>query len=110
MNKIYRYLRIVIAVIAAALTILAFAGLFYPIKIFDIQLTALLQRFLIDFSLSAGILLAGLLLQFRQGKRREGFRGFGGQLFFAVFFAGCQCRPLFVMPTCGFFQCGACFD
>lgn len=62
MNKTYRYLRAGIALIIAAATILAFTGIFYPIKIFDVQLTALLQRVLVDFSLAAGILLAGLLL------------------------------------------------
>lgn len=60
MNKKYRYIRGTIAVIAGILSVLAFTGLFYPIKIFDIQFTALLQRVLIDFSLFAGILLGGL--------------------------------------------------
>lgn len=62
MNKVYRYLRGGIAVAAGVMMILALAGVFYPVKIFDIQLTALLQRVLVDFSLAAGILLAGLLL------------------------------------------------
>lgn len=64
MNKrqILRYLRAGAAVIVGVLSILAFAGLFYPIKIFDIQFTALLQRILVDFSLAAAILLVSLLL------------------------------------------------
>lgn len=62
MNKKYRYLRGVIAVIVGVLSVLAFAGMFYPVQIFDVQLTALLQRALVDFSLFTGILLAGLLI------------------------------------------------
>lgn len=62
MNKKYRYLRGVVAVIVGVLSVLAFAGLFYPVPVFDVQLTALLQRALVDFSLFAAILLAGLLL------------------------------------------------
>ena len=64
MNKrqILRYLRAGAAIIVGVLSILAFAGLFYPIKIFDIQFTALLQRILVDFSLAAAILLVSLLL------------------------------------------------
>lgn len=61
MNKSY-VLRIGIASIVAVLSILAFLGIFYPIKIFDIQLIALLQRVLIDFSLFAFIFLLGLFL------------------------------------------------
>lgn len=62
MNKMYRYLRGGIAAAAGMMMILALAGVFYPVKVFDVQLTALLQRVLVDFSLAAGILLAGLLL------------------------------------------------
>ena len=62
MNKKYRYLRGGVAVIIGVLSVLAFAGIFYPVKIFDIQLAALLQRVLVDFSLFSGILLAGLLV------------------------------------------------
>lgn len=60
--KKLRYVRIVVAAVIGILSVLAFAGLFYPIKIFDIQLTALCQRVLVDFSLFSGILLAGLLV------------------------------------------------
>ena len=62
MNKILRYLRAGAAVIVGVLSILAFAGIFYPVKIFDIQFSALLQRFFIDFSVAATVLLALLLL------------------------------------------------
>ena len=61
MNKSY-VLRIGIASIVAVLSILAFGGIFYQIKVFDIQLVALLQRVLIDFSLFAFIFLLGLFL------------------------------------------------
>ena len=60
MNK-YRYLRAGAAVIIGILSVSAFAGLFYPLKIFDFQLTALLQRVLVDFSLFAVILAAALV-------------------------------------------------
>ncbi len=62
MNKKYFYIRSAIAVIVGILSVLAFAGLFYPLPFLDVQLTALLQRVLIDFSLFAGILLAGLFI------------------------------------------------
>ena len=61
MNKSY-VLRIGIASIVAVLSILACLGIFYQIKVFDIQLVALLQRVLIDFSLFAFIFLLGLFL------------------------------------------------
>ena len=62
MNKKYLYIRNVIAVIIGVLYVFAFTGLFYPLPFLDIQLTALLQRILIDFSLFAVILLAVLLI------------------------------------------------
>lgn len=62
MNKKYFYIRSTIAVIVGVLSVLAFAGLFYPLPFLDVQLTALLQRVLVDFSLFAGILLAGLFI------------------------------------------------
>ena len=62
MNKTYRYLRAGIAVLVGTLSVLAFAGTFYRVKIFDIQFSALLQRFFIDFSVAATVLLALLLL------------------------------------------------
>lgn len=62
MNKLYRYGRYFIAAIIGILSVLAFTGLFYPLNIFDIQFSALLQRTIVDFSLVAGILFGGLLL------------------------------------------------
>ena len=62
MNKFYRYLRGGLAVVVGIMAVLAFAGLFYPIQVFDVQLTALLQRVLVDFSLFAAVLLAALLV------------------------------------------------
>lgn len=60
MNKKYR-LRVAVAAVAGVLSVSAFAG-FYPVKIFDLQAAALLQRVLVDFSLFAAMLLAALLL------------------------------------------------
>ncbi len=62
MNKKYYYIRITVAAIIGILSVLAFTKMFYPLPIFDVQLTALLQRILIDFSLFTAILLAGLLI------------------------------------------------
>ena len=62
MNKKYLYIRGTIAAVVGVLSILAFTGLFYPVQIFDVQLSALLQRVLVDFSLFAGILLVGLMV------------------------------------------------
>lgn len=62
MNKFYRYLRGGLAVVVGIMAVWAFAGLFYPIQVFDVQLTALLQRVLVDFSLFAAVLLAALLI------------------------------------------------
>ena len=62
MNKKYLYIRGAVAAVIGILSVLAFMGLFYPVQIFDVQLTPLLQRVLVDFSLFAGILSAGLLV------------------------------------------------
>jgi ferredoxin-type protein NapF len=62
MNKKYRYIRGTVAVIVGILSVLAFTQMLYPLPIFDVQLTALLQRVLIDFALFTAILLAGLLI------------------------------------------------
>lgn len=62
MNKKYAYIRAAIAFTIGILSILAFCGLFYPLKIFDLQLTALIQHLLVDFSLTAGLLLLALFL------------------------------------------------
>ncbi len=62
MGKKLRYGRALLALVCAGLAVLAFAGVFYPIKIFDVQPAALLQRVLVDFSLFALYLLAGLVI------------------------------------------------
>ena len=62
MNKTYFRIRCFIAWVTGILCFLAFFSAFYPVKIFDLQLTALLQRFLVDVSLTAAILLSALLL------------------------------------------------
>ncbi len=56
MNKALRYGRLIFAFIIGILSISAFAGLFYPIKIFDIQITALIQKLLVNFSWTAAAL------------------------------------------------------
>lgn len=61
MNKIY-YTRVTIATVVGILSVLAFTGLYYPIKIFDIQLIALLQRIWVHFSWGALILFSALVL------------------------------------------------
>lgn len=62
MKKTYRYVRIFAAVIVGLLSLAALTGIFYPVKIFDVQVTALAQRVFIDFSLAAVLLFAGVLL------------------------------------------------
>ena len=64
-SKIYsllRYVRAGAAVLVGVLSVAAVMGQFYPIKIFDVQLVALLQRVLVDFSFFAVFLLAGMFL------------------------------------------------
>lgn len=61
MNK-YIFVRGSIAVVIGILALLAFSGLFYPIKLFDVQITAILQRLLVDFSFIVVVLLGGLIL------------------------------------------------
>ncbi len=62
MNKFYRYFRVAVALIIGTLSVLAFTGLFYPVKIFDMQFTALAQRLLVDFSTIAILLFVALIL------------------------------------------------
>ena len=62
MKKTYRYVRIFAAVVVGLLSLAALTGIFYPVKIFDVQVTALAQRVFIDFSLAAVLLFAGVLL------------------------------------------------
>lgn len=62
MSKYYRYLRAIIAIMAGLAAIAAFVGLAYPVKIFDVQFSALLQRVLVNFSVAAAVLFAVLLV------------------------------------------------
>lgn len=61
MKKAYSYFRGVIALMVGILSLLAFVGLLYLVKIVDIQLMALLERVLVDFSIGMALLLAGIL-------------------------------------------------
>lgn len=64
-SKIYsllRYVRAGAAVLVGVLSVAAVMGQFYPVKIFDVQLVALSQRVLVDFSFFAVFLLAGMFL------------------------------------------------
>lgn len=61
-TKILKYGRVVLAVLVGAACVAAFSGKFYPVRIFDIQLTALLQRVMVDFSIATVILLCLLLI------------------------------------------------
>ena len=58
MNKknLYR-IRLTIAIIVFIIAITGILGIFYPVRIFDIQLMPLLQRVITDFSIIALILL-----------------------------------------------------
>lgn len=58
-NKKY-LLRISVAVVCGVLMILGFAGISYPIKVFDAQPAAVLQRVMIDFSAVTVIVLAAM--------------------------------------------------
>ncbi|MDR1695059.1 MAG: 4Fe-4S binding protein [Endomicrobium sp.] len=60
-KNIYYKIRVIAAVCAAILTIAAFGGIFYGVKILDLQFGALLQRIFIDFSITALILTAVIL-------------------------------------------------
>lgn len=62
MNKWYRIIRGAAALTVGVLCAAALVGLWYPIKIFDLQFTALAQRVLVDFSLFAAVLLGLVLL------------------------------------------------
>ncbi len=61
MKKFY-YLRFFVALCVFLLAIFSIWGVFYPVKIFDLQFVALLQKVFIDFSLWALILLVSLLV------------------------------------------------
>lgn len=62
MGKFYRYGRAILALFVAVLAVGGIFGLFYPLKIFDIQLVPLLQRSLVNFSWFVLILLLGLMV------------------------------------------------
>lgn len=55
-------IRLAIAVIILLTAILGMVGIFYPVHIFDIQFTPLLQSVLTDFSIIAVVLFTGLIL------------------------------------------------
>ena len=62
LNKnIYKF-RIIAAIIVFILAVAAILGIFYPIKIFDIQFLPALQRVFTDFSFAALIILLILLV------------------------------------------------
>lgn len=68
-KKIFYRVRLIAAGIVGILTILAFCGLFYPVKILDIQFSAAMQRIIFDYSLPAlGIILALCALTFLFGR------------------------------------------
>ena len=67
--KKLRILRITLAAIIGLLTILCFAGLFYPIHIMDIQLGALIQKNWLELTLaSAALLIVLIILTFFVGR------------------------------------------
>lgn len=61
MKHLYK-IRFSIAIISLLLAIAGICGLFYSIKIFDIQLLPLLQRVFIDFSVTALILILAIII------------------------------------------------
>lgn len=61
-GKILYKLRIIIASLILILAIVGILGIFYPVKIFDLQIVALMQRVITNFSIAAIIILAVLIL------------------------------------------------
>ena len=61
MKKAYK-IRLGAAILIFALVIFGFTGLFYPVKVLDLQFMPLAQRVFIDFSIIAAILFAGIVL------------------------------------------------
>ena len=61
MKHIYK-IRFSIAIISLLLAIAGICGIFYSIKIFDIQFLPVLQRVFIDFSITALLLLLGIII------------------------------------------------
>ncbi len=61
MKNTYK-IRLAIALIVFIFAVFGICGVFYPVKIFDLQFAPLLQRTMIDFSVIAVVLLSGILL------------------------------------------------
>jgi len=60
-NKLFLY-RVLAALIVGILSILAFAGIFYPVKFFDFQFAPLLQRLIVNGSVAVAFLFLSLVL------------------------------------------------
>lgn len=60
--KALKYLRFVVALIALGAVVLLFSGKDYPVKILDVQFTAALQRTLLDGTVFAACLFAGIIV------------------------------------------------
>lgn len=59
----YAYkIRLVIASAVFILAILGIFGIFYPLKIFDIQFTPVMQKTFADFSIITAVLFGGIVL------------------------------------------------
>ena len=61
MKNVYKT-RLIIAIIVLLLAILGIYGVFYSVKIFDIQILPLVQRVIVDFSIFALSLLIGIII------------------------------------------------
>ena len=57
-----KYLRFVVAMIALGAVVLLFSGKDYPVKILDVQFTAALQRTILDGTVFAACLFAGIIV------------------------------------------------
>ena len=63
MKQVYlKYIRRIVALTVFVLCILAFSGKFYGIKIFDVQISALVQSAMLNTTVGALVLLVALLL------------------------------------------------
>ncbi len=62
MKNILYKIRLVISIIVLILSVLAVCGVFYPVKLFDLQFAPLVQRVLVDFSVISVILLVIVVL------------------------------------------------
>lgn len=60
--KALKYLRFVVAMIALGAVVLLFSGKDYPVKILDVQFTAALQRAILDGTVFAACLFAGVVV------------------------------------------------